>query len=144
MSRAALTLQCKWGPAERKTRVATITDDNDVSGRNHGQFFVSLISDVNGIRHRERSAEMWRRLTHVHVLLHVLANGHSPVSLAVALVRWRRGQGGHESTDSYREWSTVSVGGKPGPSTCARTRTRAEVNVRPRPLVNTDRHKDSG
>ena len=32
-------------------------------------------------------------------------------------------------------WSLLSVGCKPGPSISARTRTRADVNVRPRPLA---------
>ena len=68
--------------------------------------------------------------------------GDSPVSLAMTHMLWCKGQ--DESADAHRVWSKVSVGGEPGPSTCARTRTRAEVIVRHRPLVNTDRHKDSG
>ena len=68
----------------------------------------------------------------LNVLLRVRALGDSPVSLAA-----------HEH-GVHTEWSPVSVGYQPGPSTGARTRTWADVNVRPRPLVNTDRHKDSG
>ena len=41
---------------------------------------------------------------------------------------------GRESTDYALVWSLVSVVGKPGPSMGARTRTWAEVKVRPRPL----------
>ena len=36
----------------------------------------------------------------------------------------------------------MSVGGKPGPSTSARTRTWADLNVRPGHHVKTDRHKN--
>ena len=42
---------------------------------------------------------MWRRLRNAHVLLHVLANGDSPVSLAMTHMQWAHGQSGHESTD---------------------------------------------
>ena len=45
--------------------------------------------------------------------------------------------------DTHRVWSTVSVGCEPRPSIGARTRTRAEVNVRPRPLVNVNRREDT-
>ena len=78
---------------------------------------------------------MWRRLRSAHVLLHVQASGDSPVSLAMTHMRWAHGQSGHESTDDTLSVSLLSVGGKPGPSTGARTRTWADVNVRPRPLV---------
>ena len=36
-------------------------------------------------------------------------------------------------------WSLMSVGGKPGPSIGAQTRTRAKMNVRHRHLVRNDR-----
>ena len=41
---------------------------------------------------------MWRRLRNTHVLLHVRANGDSPISLAMTHMRWLHGQSGHEST----------------------------------------------
>ena len=61
-----------------------------------------------------------------------------PSSLAMTHMRWRWAQCGHESTDftllcGPRCWWVV----KSGPSICARTRARAEVNVSPQPLVKT-------
>ena len=59
-----------------------------------------------------------------------------PSLLAMTHMLWRHGRSGHEST-GYTEsvLSTTSVGGLPGPSTRAQTGTRADVNVRPRHLV---------
>ena len=77
---------------------------------------------------------MWRRLRNTHVLLHVRANGDSPISLAMTHMRWLLGQSGHESTGLHTKWSPMSVGCEPDPSTRAQTRTRANVKLRPRPL----------
>ena len=70
-----------------------------------------------------------------HFMLHVRTNGDSPVS-------WRRHtcggntvKAGTRARDTHDMWSSSSVGCELGPSTSARTRTRAEVNVRPRSLV---------
>ena len=43
--------------------------------------------------------------------------------------------------DTHEVRCSVSVGCELGPSTCARTRTRADVNVRPRPFVNQPKDK---
>ena len=50
-------------------------------------------------------------------------------------VRAHEGRLGHESTDFTALCGPVSVGGKLGLLMGARTRTRAKLNVRPRPLV---------
>ena len=78
---------------------------------------------------------MWRRLGNVHVLLHVRANGDSPVSLAMTHMRWPHGKSGHESTGytvcgPLRRWVASLAHRK-----VLETRTRANVNVRPRPLA---------
>ena len=49
---------------------------------------------------------------------------------------------GTRARDTHEVWSSASVGCKPS-STCARTRKRAEVKARPRPLVNVNRREDS-
>ena len=55
---------------------------------------------------------------------------------AMTHVHQQHGHNGHESTDlTHLMWSIASVGCEPGPSTSARTRTWAEVNVRPRPSL---------
>ena len=77
---------------------------------------------------------MWRRVRNVHVL-HVRANGDSPVPLAMTHAEVTRPKWARENV-LHTECGPLSVGGKPGQSTCARTRTRAEVNVKPRLLVN--------
>ena len=140
IDRRATTLRCEWGRRDLKTRVATLSDDNNVLGGTYRQFFESWFSDVNATRQRKRCASMWRRHRNVHVLLHVLADGESPVSSAMTHMRWAKGKVGTRTRITHRVWSTVSVGGKPGPSICARTTTRAEL----RPFVNTDRHRDTG
>ena len=60
-----------WRPAGRKTRGGTLTHGTYVSGEVIANFFGSWFSDVNAIRQQKRSAQMWRRLRNVHVLLHV-------------------------------------------------------------------------
>ena len=84
---------------------------------------------LDPLEQRDRSAQMWRRLRNVHVLLHVRAYGECQVSLAMTHMRWVHGQSGHGEHGPHRVWSLVPVIG-------ARTRTRAEVNVRPRPLAH--------
>ena len=116
-----------WRPAGRKTRVETLTNDNCVSREIIANFLNRGFLTRTVFKQRHWSAQMWRRLRNVHVLLHVRAHGDCPVSLAMTHMRWLSGQSGHQSTKS--------LGCEPGPSTGARTRTRAEVNVRPRPLV---------
>ena len=124
---------CRWCLAERRTRVETLTNDNYVSGE------ISWSSDLNGVKPRERSAQMWRRQRNVHVLLHVRSFGDCSVSSC----------GGHTATvgtrarDTHEVWSSASVGCEPDSSTCARTRKRAEVKARPRPLVKVNRREDS-
>ena len=77
---------------------------------NYRQFLGSWISYGNSINQMKRRAEMWRRLRNVHVLLHVRANGDSPVSLAMTHMRWLHGQSGHEST-GYTRGVVPHVGG---------------------------------
>ena len=57
-----------------------------------------------------------------------------PSRTAITHVWWLHGQSGHESTD-YTQSVVHCVGRWTGSSMCARTRMRAEVHVRPRPLV---------
>ena len=69
-----------WRPAGRKTRVGTLTEDNCVSGGIIANFlnrgFQTRTLPDKGIG----APQLWRRLRNVHVLLHVRANGDSPVS----------------------------------------------------------------
>ena len=81
---------------------------------------------------------MWRRFRNIHVMLHVRANGDSPVSLTMTHMRWLHGQSGHGEPGPHRVWSLVPVGCEPGPSIGDRTRTRAKVNERLRPLAHKD------
>ena len=69
---------------------------------NYRHFFGSWFSNPNCVKQRERSAQMWRRLRNVHVLLHVRAYGDCPVSLAMTHMRWFHGRSGHESTGHTR------------------------------------------
>ena len=69
------------------------------SGGNQRHVFGSWVSDANGAKQRDRSAWIWRRLSNVHVLLHVRAYVDCPVSLAMTHMRWKSGQSGHKSTD---------------------------------------------
>ena len=71
-----------------------------VSQGNCRHFIGSWFSDLNGVKRRERSAQMWRRLRNVHVL--VRAFGDCSVSLAMTHMRWLHGQSGHESTGCTR------------------------------------------
>ena len=68
-----------WRPAGRKTRVDTLRNDNCGSGEAIANFS-NEVSDANGFQQRERPSCMWRRSGNIHVLLHVRANGDSPVS----------------------------------------------------------------
>ena len=54
------------------------------------------------LKQSERSAQRWRRLRNVHVLLHVRACGHSPVSLTMAHMRWLHGQSDMRARDTHR------------------------------------------
>ena len=73
-------------------------------------FLGSWCCDPNGVKQRERSAQMWRHLRNVHVLLHVRAYGDCPVSLAMTHMRWFHGRSGHEST-GYTRSVVQCVGG---------------------------------
>ena len=77
------------------------------------------------------------------VLLHVRANRDSPVSMATTHMQWLHGRGGHQSTDCTGCGPNVSLGVQLGSSIRARTKMRAKVNVRPRPLVQTNQHEAS-
>ena len=68
----------------------------------------------------------WRQRNH-----HVFAAYASPCGDTHVVVTRPKER---ESTDYALVWSLVLVVGKPGPSIGARTRTWAEVKVRPRPL----------
>ena len=86
---------------------------------------------------------MWKRPRNTHVLLHVRANGDSPVSLAMTHMRWLRGQSGRESTDYTQSVLPLCRWvGKRGAPTSAQTGTRANMNVRPRHLVNKQQDQD--
>ena len=122
---------CEWRLAGLKIRVGALTNENCVLG----EIISSFLDRGFSLKQSERSAKMWRRFRNAHVLLHVRANGDSPVSLAMTHVRWVHGQGGHESTDCNECVSSVSMGCVLGPSIGARTITWAEVNARRRPLV---------
>ena len=61
--------------------------------------FGSWLSDLNDVKQRERSAQIWRLLGNVDVLLHVRAYGDCPVSLAMTHMRLLHAQSGRESTD---------------------------------------------
>ena len=125
-----------WRLVGRKTRVGTLIKDNYVSGENYRHVSGSWISDVNGVKQRERRAQMWRRLRNVHVLLHARAYGDYPVSLAMTHMRRLHGQSGHKSTGYLRRVASLAH------RYSIATRTWAEVNVRPRPFVNVNRRED--
>ena len=76
---------------ERRIHVETI--DNFVSGE------ISWFRDLNGVKPRERSAQMWRRQKNVHFLFHVRAFGDCSVSSC----------GGHTATVGTRARGTRSV-----------------------------------
>ena len=99
-----------WRLAGRKSRVGTLIKDNSVSGEIIAIFLGSWFSDWDGVTQRERSAQTWRRLRNVHVLLHVRAYGDCPVSVAMTHVRWLHGESGHEST-GYTRGVVHCVGG---------------------------------
>ena len=79
---------------------------------------------------------MWRRLRNVYVLLRVLFcdDTHAVVNMP----RWARQNGLLTKCGPLCRWVENLTHRR------ARLRTRAEVNLRPRPFVNTDRHKDNG
>ena len=56
------------------------TDDNCVSSEIIAIFFSWWFSDVNCVKRRDRSAQMWWCLRNVYVLVHVRACGDGPVS----------------------------------------------------------------
>ena len=69
---------------------------------------------------------MWRRLRNIHVMLHVRANGDSPVSLAMTRMRWSHGQkvGGLRGRP---DWCSIKDAGRSEretPTPCAGERKR--------------------
>ena len=72
---------------------------------------------------------MWRRIRNIHVLLHVRANGDSPVSVAMTHMRWLHGQRWACRARSCRWFYRLAH------RHVLETRMRANVNVRPLPLA---------
>ena len=107
--------------------------------RNYRQFFGSSFTDVNGVQ-TERTERPDVEAPQKYPSPAACASHWRQPSLfgddthaVVTRPKWAREHGVHT------EWSPMSVGCEPGPSIGARTRTRAEVNVRPRPLVQVNR-----
>ena len=107
-------------------------------------------SAPRGVKHAltftsRRAAFQWRKLSAIFIVVNcqnkidksaaTCASQWRPASLsAMTHVRWSRGQSGRQSTDCTVCGFFVLVGSELGASTCAQTKTRAMVNVRP--LVN--------
>ena len=69
-------------PAERCTRGATYAVDSHVSGGIIADLEIE-VSDVDGLLRRNRCAQTWRRLRHLHVPLHVRAKVGTDHALSV-------------------------------------------------------------
>ena len=132
-----VTPLCKMRPAGRKTRVVTETNGSCVSEGNYCHIFGSWFSDVNGLQTVGSERPDVEVLQKNQCPAACASQWSQPSLSAMTHMLWLRGQSGHAGTEDTRSvvFPLVSVAASLAHRLVLVTRTRANVNVRLRPLV---------